>query len=824
MLNKIVGDHLKQEEKSLPPMMTQYWNIKKSYSDYLVLFRVGDFFELFYEDAKIANKALGLTLTQKVYGKKAQNTPSNLLSQCDTEPSEPSLQEGIIPMCGMPHHIYLQYCYKLVLLNHKVVICDQTETPEEAKLAKRTVVNRQITKILTKSTIYYENDQLDLENHFLISIMGKSKDNYNLLICDISTSDYFYKNCQATELNSFIGKINPEEIILSKHDAFRIDIANLLQEWKEKIVQWVPKVNISINVQWQKYGEHLSESEKNNIYSLISYLQEHGIDMQQCKNTPQEFPFREYITLDSKTIKNLHILPDNQLDRGKNQFNSVLSTVDFTSTPMGKRYLKQLLLFPSTNLNIILERQNKVMFFINLLKNSMEISMHGIGDVEKLLSQCIRKKITPIMLIRMAKSIKKIMNLLAVLKRSNYPGNLNYECYAADLILNTMEEEEHVLNNMIIRAQNVPILEDYRHQIYVIEEKIKKLLQEYNVKYQINNIKVKSDSRLNYYLESPKSQEKNILAIGDFRIVQYGINYVRFVSKEFSQLSREKETIEEEINSITESIINQLVEKVGESFKEIQHIIKEITEIDSLLSLAKAALQYKYVLPKLNHTQDIYIKNGRHPMADRTISNFVPNSIAMGGDNNMHIITGPNMGGKSTFLRQNAIIVILSQIGSLVPAQEASIGLVDNIFSRIGADDNLIGGESTFMVEMQEISHMLKEATPKSLMIIDELGRGTSVKDGAAIATAVVEYICHKLHCRCIFSTHFHSICKDLSNIPSVAFFHFGYILKDEQIFFTYKIQNNICDESFGIYVAKLAGISQEIINRAINIVQMVKD
>ena len=810
-------EDLKTEvRKDLPPMMTQYWNIKKSYSDYLLLFRVGDFFELFYEDAKIAHKELGLTLTQKLYGKRGTPIESSLLLQ--------ETHEGVIPMCGMPHHIYLQYCYKLVLLNYKVVVCDQTETPEQAKLAKRSIVDRQITKILTKSTIYYESDQLDLENHFLVSIIGKEKGKYNLLICDIATSDYFYKNCEAIELHSFIGKIKPEEIILSKHDEYRVEIAELLKEWKEKIIQWIPKFNIEINKEWREYGKNLGENERNNIHNLFSYLNEHGINMEKCKHKPQEFPFREYITLDSKTIKNLHILPDNSKNNQRNQCNSLLQCLDITCTPMGKRYLKNLLLFPSTNLNIILERQNKVNFFLNLLKNSMEISMSGIGDVEKTLTQCLRGSITPIMLIRMAKSIKKIMNLLAILKRSNYPDQLNYECYAADLILNTMEDEEHVLNNIIIRSTNVPMLEDYRYQIYVIDGKIKKLLQEYTNNYQINNIKIKSDNRLNDYLESPKSQEKSISAIASFKIVQYGINYVRFISSEFLQLSQEKYTINQEINTITESIIKQLMEKVEESFIEIQSMIREIAQIDVYLSLAKIALQYKYVQPTLNHSQNIKIKNGRHPIAEKNclatnnLSGFVANSINMEGDKPMHIITGPNMGGKSTFLRQNAIIVILAQIGSFVPAEEANIGLVDNIFSRIGADDNLIGGESTFMVEMQEISHMLKQATTKSLMIIDELGRGTSVKDGAAIATAVVEYICNSIHCRCLFSTHFYSICPLFMNIFSICFFHFGYILQDDQIFFTYKIEPDVCDESFGIYVAKLAGIPQTIINRAMEI------
>jgi DNA mismatch repair protein MutS len=312
-------------------------------------------------------------------------------------------------------------------------------------------------------------------------------------------------------------------------------------------------------------------------------------------------------------------------------------------------------------------------------------------------------------------------------------------------------------------------------------------------------------------MECTKSQEKVINTIEDFKIIQYGIGYVRFISHEFVEISQVKSSYQQLINQIQYNIFDQLVEKVAENREEIQKIIEEIAIIDVSKGCSKLINQYQWVFPKVTNDHGFFIEGGYHPLVKHYVNNFVANNFSM-DKNNFHVIMGPNMGGKSTFLRQNAIIIILAQMGLPVPAQWAIISIVDNIFTRIGADDNLLEGSSTFMVEMEEMAAMIKNATPKSFLIIDELGRGTSVRDGIAIARAIIEYFV-QLKSSCLFSTHFHNL-NQLIHDKSVEYYHCGYKFSPH-LQFTYKMEPGVTHESFGIHVAQLAGIPQDIIDKA---------
>ncbi len=767
-------------------MLTQYWEIKNQHQDYLILFRVGDFFELFYDDAVKASGVLNITLTKKSYGKGEENQD--------------------YPMCGMPHHSYLHYCYKLVLAGYKIVVCDQMETPEEAKLAKRPVVQRSITKILTKSTIYYENFSWDDLNHFLISLTYNVREkSWFVLMADIATNEFFHKYIPWNELQSFITKINPEEILISKYDENLIFMESELINFKSKIQKTPTIDHIPVNDSWQKYKNHLPQWQQFNLNTLLSYLITHGINMDNCHNVPVNFPFQESMGLSTKTIKQLNLLPS--MSTG---ISSIFQIIDYTSTPMGKRLLQKYLLFPSTNLDLIQDRQNKIKFFQEFLSHD-NINLNNLGDLQKYLKNIINKTIKPLELLKMAQSLHRCLDIFNVLNNHHYSKKFNHQLYVISLVLNTMENEIHVAEGKIIKSNNLPLLKDYGEKLQNIDHEIKILLDNYGHQFKISSIKLKYDQKNGYFMECPKSQEKTIHENNYFNIIQFGISYVRFISEKFITLTQTKNTYQQLINQINYNIYDELLNKVMENIPEIEAIIEDMAVIDVFKGLSKLITNNHWILPQVNNNDPIIIEGGYHPLVKHFNDNFIANDLTM-VNNNFHIITGPNMGGKSTFLRQNAIIFILAQMGAPIPAQKGILGIIDNIFTRIGADDNLMEGESTFMVEMEEMAHMIKEATPKSLLIIDELGRGTSVKDGLAIAQSIIEYLV-QLKCKCLFSTHFHQLHK-LINYEGIQYFHCGYFFKP-QLQFTYKIMEGVTEESFGIHVAELAGLPKNIIDKA---------
>ena len=765
-------------------MMDQYHNIKNQYKDHLILFRVGDFFELFFDDAIEAHKYLNITLTKKTYGTK-------------DDPYE-------IPMCGMPHHSYLNYCYKLVMAGFKIVVCDQMETPEEAKLAKRPVVNRSITKILTKSTIYYEEGNWDDFHHFLMAITYNPNDKeFFIIMMAMNTNDFFYKHCHEQELISLIKKIGPEEILINKFDGSKEFLMEQLSEFNN--IQIIPTIDlIPLNNPWQQYKNSLIHIYQTNVNTLITYLIHHGISMDHMIITPQKFPFKNYLNIHNKTIDHLHLLPKNIAG-----IHSIFQILDGTETPMGKRLLKQLLLFPSMDINEIYYRQSVIKFCHNFLKNNC-INFSGIGDLSKHLNSGLKKTITPLNLLKLCQGIQRLLDIFKVLQKSGYPKGFNYQCYFSQLVINTMNDEIHVSEGNIIRGNNIPELQEYGHKIQTIDMELKNLLDQYMDVYNINIIKIKWDQRNGYFMESPKSQESIINTHNNFKVIQYGINYIRFITHEFLHLSQQKQFHQNFLQQINQKIFQELLDKMPSYYEEMDNIINEASFIDVFKSLSSLLYQ-NWVLPSIDASDNIDIQGGFHPLIKQLKTTFINNDLKMIDGENFHIITGPNMGGKSTFLRQNALIIILAQMGGPIPAQYGHIGIVDNIFTRIGSDDNLLSNESTFMVEMKEMTTMIKESTHKSFLVIDELGRGTSINDGLAIAQSIVEYF-NDLKCRCLFSTHFHDLYKNLPK--NIKYYYCDYYF-NPQIVFTYKIIEGITNESFGLHVAQLAGIPASIIHRA---------
>lgn len=768
------------DNKALSPVMMQYNDIKIKYKNYFVFFRIGDFFELFYDDAIKVNKILGLTITHKSNNKN-------------------------IPMCGIPHNMYLNYGARLIREGYSIVICDQIgEQPLKG------IMKREVTKILTKSTIFYEGNIFDLDNHFIMGIGFINKQEVFILFMDIGTEEYFYKTCDIEDLTSFISNINPEEIIINKNDKYEDLLKEILYKWRNIIQIWdISNSNYFKNI-WNNYIDNLGLLQQQIVETMLSYLHYHGIKLNNLLNCPQEFPFKKNIKLMDNTIESLNII-------NKNNTSDLLRIIDKTQTPMGYRLLKKSLCFPSTDLNNINYIQQNVQFFFNRISNNILLDLKDLGDMEKMIIQAIRKTIKPSILLKLGKSLEISHNIIHFLRKEGLSmfGNNTSFC-VHEIILYTLNDNI-IDDNNYINPNNIDEILIINKNIDKLNNDIDSLITKYESQYGISNLKYKNNNIHGYFLETPKSQINIIKNNPIFFIINHVVNNVRFKSMEFTDLVEKLENIKSQQIELEKTIFNNLLDKIKEYYDDLIKMSRVIGNLDLYYSFALKAKERSYICPVINNNNSLYIKNGRHPIADETIKNFIPNSIEINNEDNIHIITGPNVGGKSTFLRQVGVILILSHIGSFIPAEDAIIGIVDNIFTRIGSNDNFLENKSTFLIELEEISYMLREVTSKSFIIIDEFGRGTSEQDGLFLAASLLKHLYHIVHCKCLFATHFHGL-FDL--VPYIkTYFYTNYFHNDKgDIQFTYELIQGRAKESFGICAAKLAKIPDSIINDAITL------
>jgi DNA mismatch repair protein MutS len=789
-------------KETLTPLLAQYHQIKKKYQDAILLFRLGDFYEMFYEDAKIAAKVLGLTLTARSYGKSEK-----------------------IPLAGIPYKSLDSYLAKLVKAGYKVAICEQLEIPETSQK----IIKRDVVEVLTPGAIARPSLLEEKKNHFLLAIF--SEKNCGLAYCDISTGDFYVSLIAKEDIKEEILKIDPKEIIypsdnkeieeILKNDFcltpletyyFSYDFAyeklknffrvnNLAGFGIENLPETICAAGACLH-----YLEETQKGALNNI-SKITY--------QESKN---------YLVLDKPTRRNLELLE--RISDGSFE-GSLLSVIDKTLTPQGGRLLRRWLLYPLLaidEINARLSAVEKIYSSYSLMKE-LENLLGNIGDLERIASRVATERANGRDLVNLKEWLKFSLPLKTILLNSDNERLKNLGEKIADFqpliekIEKTIVDDPPptITEGEIIKEGVSELLDELRTIAKNAKDYILKIEEKERKRTNIPTLRIGYNSVFGYYLEVTKSYVKYVPK--DYLRKQTLANAERFITPELKEYETKILTASERIKALEYELFINLRKEISKEMKEVFEFAKVVAEIDVYLSLAKVAKEKNYVKPIVDNGDEIVIKEGRHPVVEELLGeSFIPNDTYL--NNTTHqilLITGPNMSGKSTYLRQVALIVILAQIGSFVPCRYCKIGIVDKIFTRIGASDDLSRGVSTFLAEMQETANILNNATERSLVILDEVGRGTATYDGLAIAWATTEYLhSHpKTRPKTIFATHFHELTDIARYLPRVKNYTFLVKEQGEEIIFLRKLVEGRSSRSYGIEVAKLAGIPKEVIERA---------
>lgn len=807
--------------ENLTPMMQQYMKIKAQYKDAIVFFRLGDFFEMFFDDAIIASKELEIALTQRDCG----------------------LEERA-PMCGIPHHVSESYISKLVDKGYKVAICDQIEDPALAK----GIVKRDVVKVVTPGTIIDSIAIDDKTNNFLVSIY-LDKFGVGISYVDNSTGEMYTTEFLGVEDNCFrfiideLGKTQPSEILcndeLIKNSKYikiiknRInpfintyDANNLIEDEIKSIVKKQFKVQ-----NLDKLGIN------NKIYSLIATSKLIDYLYTTQKNTLDHinsiffYEPENYMIMDINTRANLEIL---ETIKSRDKKGALIGILDKTKTAMGGRLLKKWLEQPLLDKKAINYRLNIVDYFYNnlMLLDDIRRILNNVYDIERLISKISNGNCNGRDLISLKTSIVNLPSIkkLLINTDNNDLKKIGYEIDDLEdiylLIDKSIDENPPITvkEGGLIKSGFNPKLDEFRESSLKGKEWLSNLELEEKNKTGIKNLKIGYNRIAGYYLEVTKS---NLSLVPDYYIRKQTLaNSERYYTEELKNMESKILGAEEKSLNLEYEIFQDIRNSVKKEIVRIQDVSKQIAMIDVLSNFALISKNNNFIKPELNTKGIIQIEEGRHPVVENTIDNnlFVPNDTYLDTSNNMiQIITGPNMAGKSTYMRQVAIITLLSQIGSFVPAKYANIGIVDRIFTRIGASDNLSQGESTFMVEMNEVSNIIKSATKNSLIILDEVGRGTSTYDGLSIAWAVVEYIHEKVKAKTLFATHYHELTQLQEKLDGIINLTITAEERGDDIVFLRKIVKGSTNKSYGIQVARLAGIHQDIINRANEILSLIE-
>jgi DNA mismatch repair protein MutS len=785
----------------ITPMFKQYFEIKAQYPDTILFFRLGDFYEMFFEDAETVAPLLGLVLTKREAGK-------NLTA----------------PMCGIPADKSIFYIQKLVDMGFKVAICEQVEDPAEAK----GLVKREVVKIYTPGLLIDLESLSEKKKNYLASLFIDKKAGISFL--ELSCGEFIFTELRKEEILSEILKKEPREIILSKKME-NSEIAKIIK-------QNIPRVHITFveenffrkenlkelnleEVEFERYNEALRA-----IGAILKYLENYQPGLIDKIEPPKFYYPEEYLFLDEATKRNLELIKN--LWDGSEKY-TLFWVLDKTETPMGARLLKEWILYPLKDAKKIQERQEAVKFFVERksLRDELKRELKKISDLERLSTRCALRLVNPKELALLRESLKYlpgIKNILKEEKALQIPKRIkelleDIESFSElHLILNDwlVEDPPTTLKEGGIIKKGVSkeldeLLNIKENAIYYLSELEKRERE----KTGIPNLRIGYNRVFGYYFEVSKSYLKKVPTY--FERKQTLTNVERFITSELKELENKILSAEEKIKNLEYELFLELREKVAAYKEELKRTAKALGELDVLLSLAQVAIENDYVMPEITEDLELEIEEGRHPVLEKIQGreNFIPNSLKMDKEEVCFlIITGPNMGGKSTFLRQNALIVIMAQMGSFVPASFARIGVFDRIFSRVGAGDELIRGKSTFMVEMSECAYILKNATARSLVILDEVGRGTSTYDGMSLAWAIAESL-YKKKVFTLLATHYFELTELAKLYSGIKNYHVAVKEWEGEVIFLYKVLPGAASQSYGIEVAKLAGIPQEVVDRA---------
>lgn len=804
----------------LTPMMQQYMKIKEKHRDSLVFFRLGDFYELFFEDAEIASRELEITLTARECG-----------------------LENKAPMCGVPFHAANSYIDKLVSKNYKVAICEQVENPSEAK----GIVKRDVVRVITPGTLIDTNLLDDKKNNYLLSIYISSR-GYGLSYVDMSTGELFCTEIIGDEMKQKlideVSKIEPTEMIYFIDKT--IDKNNFIKNIKERFNiyinqsdNWIFEDNYCIN----QIKEHFNISnisglgfDPNHIGvqstgSLIHYLKTTQKRSLTHINKIILYNFKEKMVLDVSTRRNLELT---ETIRNNDKKGSLLWVLDKTSTAMGGRMIRRWLEEPLLDVESINERLYAVEMLKDniLLRDELKKILRQIYDLERLSGKIAFGSVNPRDLVTLKKSIS-FLPIIKELFNNKSTGLLGKVLKQIDLLEDVMSLiEKSILDEPALSLKDGGIIkEGYNQELDELQKASREgkqwvadLEHEERKSTGIKSLKIRYNKVFGYYIEISKSNLH--LAPENYTRKQTLANSERYITPELKEIENKILGAEEKIVQIEYEQFISIRNKLSYEIKRIQKTANAIAELDVLYSFAEIAEENNYVKPSVNNNETIDIKEGRHPVVEKVLENelFISNDTYINTDSEqLLMITGPNMAGKSTYMRQVALITLMAQIGSFVPAESATIGITDRIFTRVGANDDLSQGQSTFMVEMSEMASIVNLATKKSLLIVDEIGRGTSTFDGLSIAWAVAEYISERLKSRTLFSTHYHELTQ-LSKLYSRVVNCRVSVKEDkDEIIFLHKVLKGSADKSYGIQVARLAGLPNDIINRAKNILNRLE-
>jgi DNA mismatch repair protein MutS len=819
------------------PLMRQYTAIKKEHPNALLFFRLGDFYELFFEDAVVAARELQITLTSR---NKEKDTA--------------------IPMCGVPYHAAENYIAKLIRKGFKVAICEQMEDP---RLAKK-LVKREVTRVLTPGTSV--DAQLGSEENNFLACVARAGNSAGFAALDLSTGEF-----RATE---FIGEdaerrireellvLRPREVLFASSlplfegaPSSRPQLAKGWDEARIPLAAAAPRIASLENARWAEtplddwvFAPDYAIPQVENHFGVLS-LEGFGLANRAAAATAAGailhyvrttqrgsldhvdrigfYERQNCLILDAVTVRNLELIEPLFTGSGDNA--TLFRSLDLTVTPMGKRLLRAWMLRPSIDAAEITQRLDAVDSMVKDLvaREELRRSMEGILDLERLLSRVTLETANPRDLLALATSLAKLPTVRAAL--SHFPverlRTLHAQCdELADLrarVETSLEDEPPLTlaDGGVIRTGVDPALDELRDLSRNSKQYIAQIEQRERQRTGIGSLKVKFNSVFGYYLEISKSNLHH--APPDYERKQTLVNAERFTTPELKEYEAKVLDAQEKMVEIERRLFAELRIAIAAEARRIRQTALALAEIDLLASFASLAANRSYCRPKLDDSSDIEIVDGRHPVIEQleisgVADRFVPNDIYLNGTTHaILLITGPNMGGKSTYLRQAALIVLMAQMGSFVPARSARLGLVDRIFTRIGAADNLARGRSTFMVEMTETAAILNTATARSLILLDEVGRGTATYDGLAIAWAAIEYIHANTRAKTLFATHYHELTELADRLSGVKNYHVGVKESGGGIVFLRKVEEGAADKSYGIEVAKLAGLPNDVIHRA---------
>ena len=776
------------DRSKLSPMMAQYMEIKDQYPEELVFYRLGDFYEMFFDDALIASKELELTLTGRVAGLSDR-----------------------VPMCGVPHNNVKTYIEKLVNKGYRVAICEQLEDP---KTTGNRMVKRGIVDVISKGTIA-DNDLLNDKDSSYIAGVLFYQDVINMTILDISTG--FLANLtienKEDELITEILNYNIKEVVLM--DNTKLEFINLLKNNYHIEVTFSDKL---LDNKYQDFLDTITDYRiKEGVEHLFYYLSVRQLKDLSHINHIEILKRNDYLEMDVHTVRNLELVETIRL---KERMYSLVWLLDKCRTAMGSRKLKSWILNPLKDKDIINDRLDKIEKLNNefILKDELKSNLDKVYDIERLAGKVINGSLNARDLLQLKNSLSVLPNIKDIVEKIGFDYKIDTHSDVYDLLDKAISEDApiSVREGGIINKGYNPDLDELR----LIRSGGKDFVARFEAKVKeetgIKNLKVGFNKVFGYYIEVPNGSKNLVKEEYNFQRKQTLTNCERYISPEL----KEKEALilnaEENIMNLEYELFCEIRNKIKEVVPEITKTAGILSEIDVLVALAICSEEYNLVRPKIIDEARINIKGGRHPVVEIVSPDeYVPNDCVMDSGINTLLITGPNMSGKSTFMRQLAIIVVMAQMGSFVPAASAELPIIDKIFTRIGASDDLVSGESTFMVEMKEARNAIVNATDKSLILFDELGRGTATYDGMSLAQAILEYISENIKSFTLFSTHYHELTKLDRKFKNIKNVHVSAVENGDTITFLHKVKDGAVDKSYGIHVARLAHMPDSLLKRA---------